>query len=116
MLAVWPAAGDEEDFAARRNRMVDELIWRGYVKDERVIKALREVPRHLFVPVQLRGQAYEDTPLPIGYGQTISAPSIVALMTELLELSPGERVLDVGTGGGVPGVVSIHICIGCPVR
>ena len=68
------------------------------VRDAAVLTALRAVPRHLFVPPEVRAQAYEDYPLPIGEGQTISQPYIVALMTSLLELKPGEKVLKIGTG------------------
>jgi protein-L-isoaspartate(D-aspartate) O-methyltransferase len=67
---------------------------------ERVLEAMRAVPRHLFVPPHLRGSAYRDSPLPIDQGQTISQPYIVALMTELLELEGGEKVLEIGTGSG----------------
>lgn len=70
------------------------------VSDERVIKAALAVPRHMFVPTDFLDSAYEDHPLPIGYGQTISQPSLVAIMTELLDLQPGDRVLEVGTGSG----------------
>jgi protein-L-isoaspartate(D-aspartate) O-methyltransferase len=77
----------------------DQLVRRG-IHDPRVLAAMREVPRHLFVPEEDRGLAYEDMPLPIGRGQTISQPYIVALMTELLQLRGPERVLEVGTGSG----------------
>jgi protein-L-isoaspartate(D-aspartate) O-methyltransferase len=66
---------------------------------------MRAVPRHSFIPTALLGQAYEDHPLPIGYGQTISQPSLVALMTELLELEPGDRVLEIGTGSGYQAAI-----------
>ena len=73
---------------------------RGALSDERVLAAVRDVPRDLFVPEELRDEAWENVPLPIGCGQTISQPLIVARMCELLELEGGERVLDVGTGSG----------------
>jgi protein-L-isoaspartate(D-aspartate) O-methyltransferase len=73
---------------------------RGALSDERVLAAVRDVPRDLFVPEELREEAWENIPLPIGCGQTISQPLIVARMCELLELEGGERVLDVGTGSG----------------
>ncbi|MBC7287415.1 MAG: protein-L-isoaspartate(D-aspartate) O-methyltransferase [Armatimonadetes bacterium] len=95
----------EADYAQQRNRMVDMLVRMGYVSDERVIKALRSVPRHLFVPSSLRSEAYVDTPLPIGHDQTISAPSIVAKMTELLEPKPDHVVLEIGTGSGYQAAV-----------
>ena len=70
------------------------------ITDERVLAAMRVVPRHVFIPEDLRRRAYTDGPLPIGHGQTISQPYIVALMTELLELGPDDRVLEIGTGLG----------------
>jgi protein-L-isoaspartate(D-aspartate) O-methyltransferase len=81
-----------------RDRLLDTL--RPDVKDERVRAALRAVPRDRFVPDELAGEAWENVPLPIGSGQTISQPLVVARMCELLELSPDDRVLDVGTGSG----------------
>jgi len=80
------------------DRLVAEL--RGSVRDERVLSAVRAVPRPLFVPEELRGEAWDNVPLPIGCGQTISQPLVVARMCELLELEGTERVLDVGTGSG----------------
>jgi protein-L-isoaspartate(D-aspartate) O-methyltransferase len=92
-------------FAETRANMVDvDLIPRG-VKNPDVLRAMRTVPRQDFVPTEYRSQAYEDHPLPIGYGQTISQPYIVAWMTELLDLKPGERVLEVGTGSGYQAAV-----------
>ncbi len=89
-----------QDFAVARRRMVQsQLIARG-IKDKRVLEAMSKVPRHLFVEEGLWHQAYGDYPLPIGEGQTISQPYIVALMTEALELHGNERVLEVGTGSG----------------
>lgn len=85
--------------------MVDGQIQARGVTDERVLDAMRRVERHLFVPADLRGRAYADTPLPIGEGQTISQPYIVALMTETLRLSGGERVLEIGTGSGYQAAV-----------
>ncbi len=85
--------------------MVEEqLIPRG-IRDQRVLQAMREVPRHLFVPPHLRDAAYQDTPLPIGEGQTISQPYIVALMTEALELNGEEKVLEIGTGSGYQAAI-----------
>lgn len=75
------------------------------VTDDRVLRAMRSVPRHEFVPEELRRLAYVNRPLPIGHGQTISQPYVVARMTELLELAPGEKVLEVGTGSGYQAAV-----------
>jgi protein-L-isoaspartate(D-aspartate) O-methyltransferase len=79
------------------------------VEDRRVLEAMRAVPRHEFVPGPLRGRAYENRPLPIGHDQTISQPYIVARMTELLELEPGEKVLEIGTGSGYQAAVLAEI-------
>lgn len=85
--------------------MVEAQIRRRGVRDERVLQAFEQVPRHLFVPMQARHMAYEDMPLPIGHDQTISQPYIVALMTSLLELRGDERVLDIGTGSGYQAAI-----------
>jgi protein-L-isoaspartate(D-aspartate) O-methyltransferase len=97
-------AGDP-DFAEDRERMVEEQIEARGVRDPRVLDALRAVPRHEFVPAEERGHAYRDRPLPIGHGQTISQPYIVAVMTELLELAGDEKVLEIGTGSGYQAAV-----------
>jgi protein-L-isoaspartate(D-aspartate) O-methyltransferase len=89
----------------RRNRMVEQQLVGRDVRDPRVLEAMRRVPRELFVPEGLRGRAYEDAALPIGSGQTISQPAMVALICELLALRGGERVLDVGTGSGYQAAV-----------
>jgi len=87
-------------FEEARHQMVDrQLVGRG-ITDERVLQVMREVPRHRFVPEDLWDMAYRDTPLPIGQGQTISQPYIVAYMTQMLHLSPDDQVLEVGTGSG----------------
>jgi protein-L-isoaspartate(D-aspartate) O-methyltransferase len=91
---------DEAHYANLRHRMVTEQIIARGIADERVLDALRRVPRHWFVPEEYANIAYSDSPLPIGHGQTISQPYIVALMTELLELAGDENVLEVGTGSG----------------
>jgi len=92
-----------------RERMVrDQIMARG-VTDSRVIQALRNVPRHKFVPDAEGEQAYEDHPLPIGFGQTISQPYIVAFMTEALRLQPHERVLEIGTGSGYQAAILSQI-------
>lgn len=90
----------EDQYTDLRNRMVTEQIITRGIQDERLLKVLRQVPRHWFVPGEYAHIAYSDGPLPIGRGQTISQPYIVALMTELLELCGDENVLEVGTGSG----------------
>ena len=80
--------------------MVDKQIKSRGVKDKAVLEAMRRVPRHLFVPPDMVDSAYDDNPLPIGHGQTISQPYIVALMTELLRLKSDSKVLEIGTGSG----------------
>ena len=89
-----------KDFDKERERMVKtQLVGRG-IKDKRVLEAMRKVARHLFIPENMRSYAYNDEPLPIGEGQTISQPYIVAYMTEALQLNGSERVLEIGTGSG----------------
>ncbi len=96
---------EEEKYQVQREKMVrEQLIERG-IRDEEVLKALRKVPRHLFVSEELWEEAYEDRPLPIGQGQTISQPYIVGLMTELLKVKPDEVVLEVGTGSGYQAAI-----------
>jgi hypothetical protein len=85
--------------------MVDEQIRARGIRNEAVLAAMARVPRHLFVPPEVRSRAYEDTPLPIGYGQTISQPYIVGYMTEALETSRDHRVLEIGTGSGYQAAV-----------
>lgn len=94
-----------ELFDQARDHMVDSAIEARGVKDPAVLRAMRTVPRHEFVPEEYLEQAYDDHPLPIGHGQTISQPYIVAWMTELLELKPGEKVLEIGTGSGYQAAV-----------
>src|SRR5882724_10121614 len=93
------------DFAAQRQRMVDQQLKARGIKDERVLAAMAKIPREEFVPADQRGDAYEDGPLPIGYDQTISQPYIVAFMTEQLRLKPTDRVLEVGTGSGYQAAI-----------
>lgn len=83
-----------------REAMLAELESGGYLNDPRLEEAMLAVPRHLFVPKELREAAYEDRPLPIGFGQTVSAPHMVAMMTTALQLDEGDRVLEIGTGVG----------------
>lgn len=103
-----PAAhGEDDHFRALRDRMVEQQL-RGPgrdIADPRVIEAMRQVPRHEFVPATVRHLAYEDGPLPIGHEQTISQPYIVAFMTEKLAAQPGDKILEIGTGSGYQAAV-----------
>ena len=94
-----------EEMPGLRDRLVDSLLRRGYVTSTSVETAMRRVPREEFVPQRLRDEAYTDTPLPIGDGQTISAPHMVAIMAERLEVQPGHKVLEVGAGSGYHAAV-----------
>ena len=96
---------DLDPYLAARRVLVEQELRGGQVDDPRVFAAMLAVPRHRFVPVELRELAYEDRPLPIGYDVTISQPFIVALMTQLADVQPGERVLEVGTGSGYQAAV-----------
>ena len=96
---------DEALYAAERQNMVEEQIAGRDIRDQRLLAAMREVPRHLFVPEEHRRHAYHDGPLPIGGGQTISQPYIVALMTQLLNLTGEEMVLEIGTGSGYQAAI-----------
>jgi protein-L-isoaspartate(D-aspartate) O-methyltransferase len=94
-----------EEYQKLRNMMVDQqLIPRG-IRDERLLRAMRRVGRHLFMPEGARGSAYEDRAVPIGEGQTISQPFMVAIMTQLLELTGSEKVLEIGTGSGYQAAI-----------
>ena len=97
-----PVAAEDNEalFAFQRDLMVEEQLRERGIRDERVLAAFQSVPRHRFVPSDLRLASYCDHPLPIGYGQTISQPFVTAYMLEQLHLKGGERVLDVGTGSG----------------
>jgi len=96
---------DEDYYASERNNMVETQIASRGVRDLRVLEAMRMVPRHSFIQPEYHYLAYTDGPLPIGSGQTISQPYIVALMTELLELKGAEKVLEVGTGSGYQAAI-----------
>lgn len=104
-LAPDLQALDPPELRERRERLVDELVQLGDARSAPVIEALRTVPRHLFVPALERLVAYDNYPLAIGHQQTISQPSVVAMMTEALELTGLERVLEVGTGSGYQAAV-----------
>jgi protein-L-isoaspartate(D-aspartate) O-methyltransferase len=100
-----PLQSPSDEYKAAREEMVREQIEDRGVRDARVLAAMRKVPRHLFVPPEERDQAYNDYPLAIGHGQTISQPYIVAYMTEALELKPRDRVLEIGTGSGYQAAI-----------
>ena len=104
-------SGDSHDPTrqAERDRMVDEHIIPRGIKDQAVLVAMRRIPRHRFVPPFYSASAYNDVPLPIDYGQTISQPSLVALMTEALALQGAKKVLEVGTGSGYQAAVLAEI-------
>jgi protein-L-isoaspartate(D-aspartate) O-methyltransferase len=120
-MSLWPACAllaaavacapdviDQQrapDWDAMRRRMVDEQLKARDIQNPRVLQAMLDVPRHLFVPEALRGEAYGDYPLPIGHDQTISQPYIVGFMTQALDVAPGHRVLEIGTGSGYQAAV-----------
>jgi protein-L-isoaspartate(D-aspartate) O-methyltransferase len=106
---IFEKMEDESYYADLRQRMINEQIIARGIQDERVLEALKKVPRHWFVPEEYAHIAYSDSPLPIGNGQTISQPYIVALMTELLELEGDETVLEVGTGSGYQAALLAHL-------
>ncbi len=97
-------------YATARGRMIREQLLPRGISDQGTLAAMEEVPRHLFVEDALQGQAYGDFSLPIGLGQTISQPYIVALMTQGLELKPADRVLEIGTGCGYQAAVLSRLC------
>jgi protein-L-isoaspartate(D-aspartate) O-methyltransferase len=103
------SAEKSKDYTLDRERMVTEQIIARGISDQRVISAMLKVPRHLFVPENQRSLAYEDYPLPIGDGQTISQPYIVAYMTECLNLTSNDRVLEIGTGSGYQAAILAQI-------
>ena len=102
VLGAWRAGAD--DVSERAEMVATQLVARG-ISNPRVLAAMAKVPRQEFVPAGSRRDAHADGPLPIGYGQTISQPYIVALMTELLDIRPGSRVLEIGTGSGYQAAV-----------
>jgi protein-L-isoaspartate(D-aspartate) O-methyltransferase len=109
-VSASPADATTSDpYTSDRASMVEYQIRRRDVTDETVLAAMLAVPRHEFVPPDHLSQAYNDHPLPIGYGQTVSQPYIVALMTELIEIQPGEQVLEIGTGSGYQAAVLAQI-------
>ena len=116
VIACYSKGGEEEenvDYESLRKGMVESQIKARGIKDKNVLNAMLAVPREEFVPEALKSRAYEDNPLPIGDGQTISQPYIVALMTELLCVEKGDRVLEIGTGSGYQAVILAEM--GCDV-
>ncbi len=112
IFLAFPAIGafaEPDAYTLARQRMVEKDIRGRGIRDAAVIDAMSRVPRHLFVPENVRSRAYGDHPLPIGEGQTISQPYVVALMTEALDLRPEDRVLEIGTGSGYQAAVLAKI-------
>src|SRR5437867_45311 len=97
--------GAPSDFSVERQRMVQQQLMARGVNNERVLAAMAKVPREKFVPPESRTESYEDGPLPIGHGQTISQPYIVAFMTQQLQPKPSDRVLEIGTGSGYQAAI-----------
>ena len=95
----------QDDFAQQREQMVETQLESRDIQSERVLEAMKKVPRHLFMPASVRQYAYVDSPVPIGKGQTISQPYIVGLMTQTVDPKPGDRALEVGTGSGYQAAV-----------
>ena len=106
---TWPAIAQTDRFERDRQSMVRAQIQSRGIRHRPTLDAMRQVPRHLYVPVQHQRYAYQDRPLPIGYGQTISQPYIVAYMTHIIEPSSGHRVLEIGTGSGYQAAVLAEI-------
>jgi protein-L-isoaspartate(D-aspartate) O-methyltransferase len=104
LCAAWAALAADPNLARRQKMVAQDIKGRG-IRDRKVLEAMGTVPRHLFVGVRQQGEAYEDHPLPIGEGQTISQPYVVALMTEAVKVQPADRVLEVGTGSGYQAAV-----------
>src|SRR5437660_11682695 len=100
---------EKKEYAAQHLEMIEKQLRRRGISDSAVLGAMTAVPRHEFVAEELRSRAYEDVPLPIGGGQTISQPYIVAAMTAALHLQPGDRVLEIGTGCGYQAAVLSHL-------
>lgn len=101
--------GDDLSDKIARQRMVNEQLVERHIRDQRVLDAMGSIPRHVFIPPEHRHLAYSDGPLPIGLGQTISQPYIVALMSQLLHLQGEERVLEIGTGSGYQAAVLAYL-------
>jgi protein-L-isoaspartate(D-aspartate) O-methyltransferase len=110
LIAMGSSFLQQDDrFASAREKMVKEQIVSRGVTDQPTLRAMQKVPRHLFVPEEYRNEAYNDNPLPIGYGQTISQPYIVAYMTEVSKPTPEKKVLEIGTGSGYQAAILAEI-------
>ncbi|MDD5291590.1 MAG: protein-L-isoaspartate(D-aspartate) O-methyltransferase [Candidatus Omnitrophica bacterium] len=109
IFLIFCSGFDSMDYSEKMEEMINEQIMARGVKDPEVIRAMRKVERHLFVPEKVRSQSYDDGPLPIGHSQTISQPYIVAFMTEALDLQPEDKVLEIGTGSGYQAAVLAEI-------
>ena len=103
--AILVGAVESDQYATARQQMVNNQLARRGISDKISLQAMGTVPRHLFVPEKYRHRAYADSPLPIGYGQTISQPYIVAFMTEIVQPRPGKRILEIGTGSGYQAAI-----------
>lgn len=110
MIVLLPLILLAQDYQKLRETMVNEQLVKRGIKSNSVLEAMRTVERHRFVPKSQIMEAYSDTPLPIGYGQTISQPYIVAFMTETLDLKPTDNVLEIGTGSGYQAAILSRIC------
>jgi protein-L-isoaspartate(D-aspartate) O-methyltransferase len=99
----------KKDYKEKRERMVKDQIEARGVNDKKILEAMKKVPRHLFVPWNMRSYAYHDEPLPIGEGQTISQPYIVAYMSEVLRLKGNERIMEIGTGSGYQAAILAEV-------
>jgi protein-L-isoaspartate(D-aspartate) O-methyltransferase len=99
-----------EKYAPVREKMIEEQLVARQIRDARLLEAMRKIPRHLFVPDEIKAHAYEDRPLPIGQDQTISQPYMVALMVQALELTGSEKVLEIGTGSGYETAILAELC------
>jgi len=106
---MFDVINNENGWKEKREKLVNKLVREGYLSKPEVIRAMLKVPRHLFVPEYQKNSAYRDTPLTIGHGQTISAPHMVAMMTEHIDVKPDHKVLEIGTGSGYQAAVLAEI-------
>jgi len=113
LLAIFKIGGNsmnKDNYAFERLQMVESQLKARGIKDPKILEVINKTPRHLFVPENIRKYAYEDQPLDIGYGQTISQPYIVAFMTEAANLEPNAKVLEIGTGSGYQTAILAGLC------